>query len=100
MPAQLLAAATCDRACGDALGGKSRCQRVERAADLIKFLHSGGVDFGHDQPAAAILFDQLLLLEQLQCMADRLPRYPERAAELLLADAPPGSERPVDRSGL
>jgi len=78
---------------GDALGGEPRGQRVERSADLVKFANSVGVDPGDDQPAAAVFFDQLLLLEQLQRVADWLPRHAERTAQLLLADALPGDER-------
>ena len=53
------------------------------------------IDPGDDQPAAAVFFDQLLLLEQLQRMADWLPRHAKGAAQLLLADALPGGERGV-----
>ena len=79
----------------DALGGEPSGQRVERGADLVKFTNPGGVDPGDDQPAAAVFFDQLLLLEQLQRVADRLPRNAKGAAQLLLADALPGGERAV-----
>src|SRR5439155_14897923 len=59
------------------------------------FANPLGVDPGDDQPAAAVFFDQLLLLEQLQRVADWLPRYAKGAAQLLLADALPGGERAV-----
>src|SRR5690242_17199876 len=39
-----------------------------------------------------MLLHQLLLLEQLQRVADRLPRHPERTAEFFLADALSGGE--------
>ena len=81
--------------CRDTLGGEPRGQRVERSADLVKFVNPLGVDPGDDQPAAAVFFDQLLLLEQLQRVADWLPRHTKGAAQLLLADALPGGERAV-----
>jgi len=80
---------------GDALGGEPSGQRVECCADLVKFANPLGVDPGDDQPAAAVFFDQLLLLEQLQRVADWLPRHTKGAAQLLLADALPGGERAV-----
>ena len=79
----------------DTLGGEPSGQRVECCADLVKFANPLGVDPGDDQPAAAVFFDQLLLLEQLQRVADWLPRHTKGAAQLLLADALPGGERAV-----
>jgi hypothetical protein len=83
------------RRCCDTLGGEPSGQRVECCADLVKFANPLGVDPGDDQPAAAVFFDQLLLLEQLQRVADWLPRHTKGAAQLLLADALPGGERAV-----
>ena len=48
----------------DTLGGEPSGQRVECCADLVKFANPLGVDPGDDQPAAAVFFDQLLLMGQ------------------------------------
>ena len=79
----------------DPLGGEPSGERVECCADLVKFANPLGVDPGDDQPAAAVFFDQLLLLEQLQRVADWLPRHTKGAAQLLLANALPRGERAV-----
>lgn len=47
----------------DAFGGETSGQCVERAADLIKLSDFRGVDLRNDQPASAVLLNQLLLLE-------------------------------------
>src|SRR4029077_7480409 len=79
----------------DTLGGEPSGERVEHRADLVKFANPLGVDPGDDQPAAAVFFDQLLLLEQLQRVADWLPRHTKGSAQLLLTDALPWGERAV-----
>ena len=51
--------------------------------------------FRNHQTTPARFLDQLLLLEQLQCMADRLSRDTERATELLLPKTLPRGERAI-----
>ena len=53
--------------------GKTRRQRVKCRANLVKLADRDGIDRRDDQPAATNLFDQSLLLEQLQRVADGLP---------------------------
>jgi hypothetical protein len=84
-----------DHPFGNALGGEPRRQGVERAADFIQLANPPGVDLRNDQPTPAIFLHQLLLLQQLQRVADRLPLNPERASELFLPDPLPGGERAV-----
>ena len=47
----------------DTFSGEPRGQRVERTADLIKLADPRGVDLRNDQPASAVLLNQLLLFE-------------------------------------
>jgi hypothetical protein len=79
----------------DTLGTQPRRKSIECAANLIKFANPLWVNSGNHQTTPARFLDQLLLLEQLQCMADRLSRDTERATELLLPDALPRGERPI-----
>ena len=84
-----------DLALGDPLGSKPRRQCIERSSDLVKLANSGGVDCGDGQPASAVFFDELLLLEQLQGVTDRLPRHAEHPAELFLPETLTRGERAI-----
>src|ERR1700730_12763665 len=80
---------------GNPLGSKPGRQRIKRRSDLVKLANGSSVDRADGQPASAAFFDEFLLLEQLQRMADWLARHTEHPAELFLADRLAGGAGPV-----
>src|SRR5271166_4328865 len=69
------------------LRGETRGETIDGLAHLIQLHHPDRIEWYHAQPLAAEILHQALTLEQMQRVADRLPRDIEHIGQRGLADA-------------
>ncbi len=79
--------------------GQAGGHPVERLAHLVEIAHPLRLHRRHHQPALAVLDQQAAALQDLQRVADRLPRHAQHLGNAFLGEPLLRRQRPVDDRG-